>query len=137
MVAGIDLAGIGEASGSAEFGKGDEVVVSNKGATIEGDVQDGSAAATDFSVVLFSSNPEHWFRNSRFVKSARGTRAGRFRIEGIADGDYFIAAMDPLDGSAGGAWQDRTFLQSLITGARRVRLREGDDRNLTLSVMHR
>jgi len=122
-VTGFPLSGFGSTSDL-------EVVVSNKGAIVEGDAMDASTPATDFSVVLFSSNPDHWFHNSRFLKSGRATR-GRFRIEGIADGDYFIAAVDLLDGTAGGAWQDRDFLQSLITGARRVRLREGDDRSLT------
>jgi len=129
-ITGFPLTGFG-------FTRDLEVVVSNKGAVIEGDAMDASTPATDFSVVLFSSNPDHWFHNSRFLKSGRATRGGRFRIEGIADGDYFIAAVEGLDGTAGGAWQDRNFLQSLITGARRVRLREGDDRNLTLSLMHR
>lgn len=129
-IAGFPVTGFG-------FARDLEVVVSNRGAVIEGDVMDGSTPATDFSVVMFSSNPDHWFHDSRFLKSARSGRGGRFRIEGIADGDYFIAAIDLLDGSAGGAWQDRTFLQSLITDSRRVRLREGDDRNLTLSLARR
>jgi hypothetical protein len=126
-ISGFPLIGFG-------FARDLEVVVSNKGAVIEGDAMDGSSPATDFAVVLFSSDPDRWFHSSRFLKTVRANRAGRFRIEGIADGDYFIAATDVLDGSAGGAWQNRNFLQSLITGARRVRLREGDDRNLTLSV---
>jgi len=87
--------------------------------------------------VLFSANPDHWFRNSRFVKSVRGGDGGKFRIEGVADGDYYVAATEPLDGSAGGAWQERGYLQSLINAARRIRLREGDDRALTLTVTHR
>jgi hypothetical protein len=114
-----------------------EVVVSNRGALVEGDAVDGSVPASAFSVILFSSNPDHWFRNSRFLKIAQGSNAGRFRLQGIADGDYFIAAVDPLDGSAAEAWQNRDFLQSLIVNARRVRLREGDDRSLTLTLAHR
>jgi hypothetical protein len=114
-----------------------EVVVSNKGAVVEGDAMDGSSPATAFSVILFSSNPDHWFRQSRFLKIAQGSNAGRFRLQGIADGDYFIAAVDPLDGAAAEAWQNREFLQRLTISARRVRLREGDERNLTLTVSHR
>jgi transcriptional regulator GlxA family with amidase domain len=112
-------------------------VVSSKGATIQGEAMDGSAPATDFSVVLFSSNPDHWFRSSRFLKTTRGSSAGKFRLDGVADGDYFVGAVDPLDGSADSAWQDRDFLQWLTISARRVRVREGDDRNLTLAVTHR
>jgi len=114
-----------------------EVVVSNRGALVQGDAMDGSAPASAFSVILFSSNPDHWFRNSRFLKMAPGSSAGRFRLQGIADGDYFIAAVDPLDGSAAEAWQNHEFLQSLIVNARRIRLREGDDRTLTLTLAHR
>src|SRR4051812_6878138 len=128
-VAGFPLSGFG-------FVRDMVVIASNQGATVEGDVMDGSSPAGDFSVVLFSSNPNHWFRNSRLVKSVRGDR-GRFRIAAGPDGDYFLAAVDPLDGAAGGAWQDRDFLQSLIAAARRVRLREGDERSLTLTMTRR
>jgi hypothetical protein len=114
-----------------------EVIVSNKGATVEGDVVNGSTFATESSIVLFSTNPDHWFRGSRFVKSARGNPVGEFRIEGIADGEYFIVAIDPLDGAAGSLWQQRDFLQSLIAGARRIRLHEQEARTLTLTVVHR
>jgi hypothetical protein len=113
-----------------------EVVVSNKGASIDGEVMDGSTPAAEFSVILFSSNPDRWFRSSRFLKTVHGDSRGRFRMEGIADDDYFVAAVDPLDGSAGGAWQDHDFLQSLTVSARRVRLREGDSRSLTLTMTH-
>lgn len=51
-----------------------------------------SVRATDFSVVLFSGSPAHWLHNSLSIKTTRGNRAGRFRIEGIPDGDYFVAA---------------------------------------------
>lgn len=114
-----------------------EVVVSNKGATIDGEATEGSSPATDFSVVLFSSNPAHWFHHSRFIKTTRGNSAGKFRLDGIPDGEYFIAAVDPLNGSAGVAWERPEFLQALITGARRLRLRESDSRIVTLSVTHR
>jgi hypothetical protein len=114
-----------------------EVVVSNKGGTLEGDALDGSTPVTDYSVVLFSSNPDHWFHNSRFLKTTRGNTTGKFRIEGVPDGDYYAAAVDPLEGSAGAAWQDRNFLQSLITSARRVRLRAGEGRTISLTVVRR
>ena len=114
-----------------------EVSVSNKGATIDGDALDGNAPTTDYSVVLFSSNPDHWFPNSRFVKIMRPNDRGKFRIEGVADGDYYLAATDPLNGTAGDIWQDRGFLQSLTLDARRVRLREGDSRTISLTVAHR
>lgn len=129
-VAGFPTTGFG-------FVRDLEVVVSNKGAVVEGEVTDGSSPATDFSIVLFSSNADHWFPSSRFVKSVRGSGAGRFRIEGIADGDYFLTAIDLLSGTAGAAWQDPEFLRSLTVNARRIRLREGDERSLTLTLTHR
>jgi hypothetical protein len=114
-----------------------EVVVSNNGATVTGDVLNGSTLAPGSSIVLFSTNPDHWFRGSRFVKTVRGNQNGEFRIEGVADGEYFVVAIDPLDGAAGAAWQQRDFLQPLIVGARRVRLREQEARTVSLTVVHR
>jgi hypothetical protein len=127
---GVSLAGIG-------FARDLEVVVSNAGATIEGDVADGAASVAGYSVVLFASNPDHWYRNSRFVKVASANTAGKFRIAGIPEGDYFVAAVDELDGSAAGAWQTRAFLESLIASARRLHLREGDARSMSLALAHR
>jgi hypothetical protein len=127
---GVSLAGMG-------FARDLEVVVSNAGATIEGDVADGAASVAGYSVVLFSSNPDHWYRNSRFVKVASANTAGKFRIAGIPEGDYFVAAVDELDGSAAGAWQTRAFLESLIASARRLHLREGDARSMSLALAHR
>jgi len=129
-VAGFPVTGFG-------FIRDLEVVVSNKGAVIEGEVMDGSTPAADFSIVLFSSNADYWFPSSRFVKSAGGYGEGRFRIEGIADGEYFLTAIDRLGGAAGTAWQDPEFLRSLTVTARRIRLREGDERTLTLTLTHR
>ena len=103
-IAGFPLSGF-------EFVRDLGIVVSNKGAAIEGEVMDGSAPAHDCSVILFSSNSEHWFRSSRFLKTVRATAAGKFRLDGVAEGDYFVAAVDPLDGSAMNAWQNQEFLQ--------------------------
>jgi hypothetical protein len=114
-----------------------EVVVSNNGGTLEGEALEGTATAPQYSIVLFSSNPDHWFHNSRFLKTTRANTTGKFRIDGVPDGEYFVVAVDPLDGNAGDAWQSRAFLESVIPFARRVRLREGEGRTISLTVTHR
>jgi hypothetical protein len=129
-VTGFPIAGLG-------FIRDLQVVVSNKGATIEGDATDGTAVNADYSVILFSTNPDHWFRHSRFLKTARSNTTGKFRIEGVTDGDYYLLATDPLNGSAASTWQQRDFLISLMTYARRISVRGGEGRSLSLSVTHR
>jgi hypothetical protein len=62
---------------------------------------------------------------------------GKFHIDSLPDGDYYVAALDPLAGTAGNAWRNSDFLQSLITFSRRVRLREGEGRTLSLPITHR
>jgi hypothetical protein len=129
-VTGFPMSGLG-------FMRDLEVVVSNNGATLQGDVTDGTTRVFEYSVLLFSSNPDHWFQNSRFVKATRSNTTGRFRIAAIPDGEYFVVAIDPLDGQASGVGQQRGFLQGLTPFARRIRLREGEAPTLSLSLVHR
>jgi hypothetical protein len=113
-----------------------QVVVSSKGASIDGDAFEGQAPVADYSVVLFSSNPDHWFPGTRFLRMVHAN-GGKFHIDSLPDGDYYVAALDPLAGTAGNAWRNSDFLQSLITFSRRVRLREGEGRTLSLPITHR
>lgn len=108
-----------------------ELVVSAAGASLS-----GTAGEQDSSVLLFSTNPSRWYRNSAFVKTTRSD-GGRFRIEGMPEGEYYVVALDPLDGSAVELWHNRAALQALIPSAQRVRLKGGEARTISLAVTRR
>lgn len=114
-----------------------EVVVSNNGAAVSGTIRDAETSA-NYSVLLYSTDRNKWFRNSRHMKLARPTQNGDFRIEGVPAGDYFIVAVDALDANpAFGEWQDPAVLDALSIDARRLTLAEGDRQEATVALVRR
>jgi hypothetical protein len=55
-------------------------------------------------------------------------------LRGLAPGEYYVAALDRrvLDETA--AIDDAEFLESLVAGATKVRLTEGEARSVSLNV---
>jgi hypothetical protein len=116
-----------------------EIVVSSQGATITGEVNDRSGIRVqDYAVVVYSSDRNLWFRNSRHVKLSRADQNGRFAVEGLAPGSYFAVALREIDGNAAsGEWQDPAFLEALSAGARRLDLHEAEHVSATLPLSSR
>jgi hypothetical protein len=114
-----------------------EVVVSNRGASLSGSAMNGQQRQPDFSVLLFSTDRSQWFQYSRRVKAGRANGRGEFQIDGIPTGEYWVVAVDPLDGTATGLWQNRDALDSLVPVAQRIRLTAGESQTTTLRVSHR
>jgi hypothetical protein len=117
-----------------------QIVVSNAGATIDGDVRDNDSAVDGYTLLLFSTDRSRWFRNSRFLKAVRPGADGRFHASGIAPDEYFIAAVDRLQMSPNGAageWQDPGVLEAIAAGARRVSLGEHQQATFSLTLQRR
>ena len=119
--------------------EGLEVVVSSQGAGLNGDVLDASDRSVgSYVVVVFSTQRDFWFRNSRHVKFARADQNNRFTINGLPPGTYWAAALQQVEGnSASGEWQDPAFLEVLSSSARRVELHEGEHVVATLRLSPR
>jgi hypothetical protein len=74
----------------------------------------------------------------RRIKAVRSSVDGAFRIAGLPEGDYLVAAVSHLDGTAdGGEWQNPDFLNQLDPRAERVALLEGQVRTLRLRLIER
>jgi hypothetical protein len=115
-----------------------QIVVSNAAATVSGDVRERGNPVENYSVVLFSTDRSHWFRNSRHLKLTRPGADGRFRVASIPPGDYYLAAVDLLDGEGNsGEWQDPDVLESLTRDARRVSLGENQQATYSLTLQRR
>ena len=110
---------------SSQSRSGVEVVLSNDGAEISGQVA-GATAQGGASIIVFGIAPERWFERSRHLKTARTDRNGRFTIGGLPPGEYWVAAVDggfaPQDAAE---WLRPNVLSALTTSARRVTVREG------------
>jgi len=124
-----------------DFGSGEqtftdaEVVISPSAATVSGSVEDGSRTrASAFVVVAFSRSRDTWFAGSRYVKLGRADANGSFTINGLAPGEYWVAAVDRLES---GGWQTPDVLDALVQGATRVTVEEGQISTISLRLMRR
>jgi hypothetical protein len=116
-----------------------EVVVSSNGARLNGAVtNDKGEPVTDYAAIVFSTDRDRWFRNSSRVKLARPTQTGAFTVDALPPGDYFVVALNRLDGTpAAGEWQSPSLLESLSSRASRITLTEGETRTSTLRLITR
>jgi len=137
----ITIGGIDVTDQSFDFGFGDQIisdadiVLSNTGARIEGTVSDvAGRRVREFAVVAFSATRTHWFAGSRYVRWATTTPNGSFDVGDLPPGDYLVAAVDTLPP---GDWQALDGLDSLVPGAARVTLKDGEARTITLPLTRR
>jgi hypothetical protein len=115
-----------------------EVVISTLGATARGRVTDDRAAPVrNCTVLVFSTSREKWFAGSRWVKAERSsTDAGTFTVTGLPPGDYWIAAVDRMEGSPT-AFVSPELLDELSSRAIRITLGEGQSQDVPLRLVRR
>jgi len=110
-----------------------DIVISVNGAELEGTVRDNAREPP--ANVVVAAVPEGDGRDrSDLFKSATTDRSGRFRFRGMAPGDYTVYAWYDVER---GAWQNPEFLRVFEGRGRFVRLREGQNDPLELSVITR
>jgi hypothetical protein len=116
-----------------------EIVLSASGATLSGRVTgERATAVTDYAVIVFAVDRARWFQRSQWLKTARPSQDGTFRVAGLPPGDYWTIAVDRLDGTPGGGeWQDAEVLQSLVPRATRVSVGESQTLALDLRLINR
>lgn len=85
----------------------------------------------DGFVVVFSTNDEHWFHNSRRVAGARPSANGRYAVRNLPPGDYHVAVTTDL---APNEWFDPEVLRALQPSAATVRIRDNEVKAYDLSV---
>jgi hypothetical protein len=119
--------------------KGAEIVVSNAGGIIAGHVTDAkSAPILDYAVVIFSTDRNKWFANSRFLKLGRPSQDGGFEIVGLPPGEYWVAAVDSIEGNQSfGEWEKPEVLEALSARATRVTLMERRRSTVMLRLIRR
>lgn len=106
---------------------------SNTAASISGHVTNAASAPVgNYSVVVFSTDRRTWSTPSRVLRLARPAPDGSFEVASLPPGEYWVAAIDPAEGSE--ASSDRftpELLEKLSFRARRVTLVERE-RHLTV-----
>jgi uncharacterized protein (DUF2141 family) len=117
---------------------GAEIVISRSGATISGRVNSGATETNSFGVVVFPVFRDQWVPHSPRLKFTRSTDDGAFRVTGLPPGDYYVAAVDRIDGTAqAGEWQSADVLTQLVSSAERVSTAERESRVVTPRLIRR
>ena len=91
---------------------------------------DGKPTASA-TVLIFADDDKLWMPGSRFVRSVRPDRDGRFTVSGLPAGTYRAIAREFVET---GQWEDRAFLEEIRDQALRVLLSEGGAETVTLKL---
>jgi hypothetical protein len=111
---------------------GVRLVVTKNLAVVGGTVvDDDGKGVSDYSVVLFATDPGKWGPRSRRRVAVRPDQSGRFKTTGLPPGDYFAVALDLL---LPGEAEDPEFLSDLREHAVRFTLDEGGQQLLALKL---
>lgn len=98
------------------------VALSETAAELSGRFTDSDLPATDYYVILFSSDPGHWRSGSRRVRAVRPSADGRFVIDGLASGPYRVAVVTDVRQNE---WHDSAFLSTLMPYSEPILLAPG------------
>ncbi len=80
-------------------------------------------AATDYFILVFSTDRKYWTSGSRRIRMMRPATDGAFSSKGLPAGEYFLAALTDLEP---GEWNDPTLLERIVGSAIKVTLRDGE-----------
>jgi len=108
------------------------LTMTTKTQELGGTLTDGqNQPATDYSVIVYSSDTQYWTPQSRRIVSVRPGTDGKFIVRSLPPGDYLMAAVTDVEP---GAWFDPEFLQQLRSASARVTLAEGDKKTQDLRL---
>jgi hypothetical protein len=100
------------------------VAFTDKPTTLAGVFQDRAGrGASDYYILVFSSDRGHWAPGSRRVRMTRPATDGAFSVKGLPPGEYYLAALPDLET---GEWNDPTLLEQLVRSSAKVTLRDGE-----------
>ncbi|MEX1128299.1 MAG: carboxypeptidase-like regulatory domain-containing protein, partial [Vicinamibacterales bacterium] len=129
---GTDITDAGLDIRSGDPISGLEVVLTSKTTEVNGSVKAGNDPATDYTVIMFSDDPEKWrVPMTRHIASARPNQQGRFVVKHLPAGSYYALALDYI---AQGDWNDPDVLDRLKSKATRFTVDEGDVKTLELTL---
>ena len=109
-----------------------QVVISNRIATVTGQLVDDKGAPTrDGTILVFASDPEKWSDDSRFVRSVRPDQDGKYQIRGLPPGEYLAVAIDYMEE---GMWNDPEYLESIQRYGQKLVLDEAGSQTVALKL---
>jgi hypothetical protein len=92
--------------------------------TLTGVFQDaGGRAATEYYLLVFSSDRRHWTPGSRRIRMTRPGTDGAFTVKGLPAGEYLLTALPDLET---GEWNDPALLEQLVKSSATITPRDGE-----------
>jgi hypothetical protein len=85
----------------------------------------------DYTLLIFPTDSKRWKASGRYLRLARPDPDGHFKVSGLVPGDYYIVAVDKLEG---GQWPDPDFLDRIRSKANTVTIGEGETKTIDLKV---
>jgi hypothetical protein len=83
----------------------------------------GGRPATDYYILIFSSDRRYWMPGSRRVRMTRPGTDGSYSVKGLPRGEYYLAALADLET---GEWNDPVLLEQLVGSSAKITLGEGE-----------
>jgi hypothetical protein len=112
-----------------------QVVLTNRGATIDGTVSDDRGdVVSDCVVLLFPANRADWKELSSRSDQRSPGRGSRFRFDGLRAGRYLLAAV-PFDRVDGIDTTSAAVRESLANAATEIVLGEDEQRTINLTLL--
>jgi protocatechuate 3,4-dioxygenase beta subunit len=117
---------------SGEELSGIDVLLTSRVTKIDGQLLDErNQPLRDATVLIFPSDADKWFENSKTIRAARLDQQGRWQAKGLPAGEYLAIALDYVED---GAWNDPEYLESLRRDAKKVTLADGASETVALKV---
>ena len=108
------------------------LTVSDRRSSILGRLQTPAGApASEYFVVAFSADPAHWHALSRRTHVARPATDGRFELEDLPGGEYFLGAVTSIDPDE---LLNGAFFQQLAPVAIPIDLADGEERTQDVQI---
>lgn len=106
------------------------IVMTDRYTEVSGTVLDsGGSGVPGIAVIAFSTDPQQWQPQSRFIQSVRTGSSGSYQLRGLPPGDYRIIATDDVEQ---GEWFDPSFLERAQPASEKISLREGEKKTRDL-----
>ena len=132
LLNGTDITDTGTDIRGSEPVSGLEVVLTSKLTEVTGTVKAGNDPAIDYTVVVFSDDPQKWtVPMTRHIASARPNQEGTFQVRNLPAGGYYVIALDYI---AQGDWFDPEVLDRLKAKATKFTLDDGETERLDLKL---
>jgi len=129
---GTDVTDAGFEIKAGEELTGLEVEITNRLTTITGVVTNARGEALkDYTTIVFAQEPARWPIAGRYQSLGRPDQDGRYKVTGLAPGEYYIIALERVDT---GDVNDPEFLERIKTKASTLTINEGETKQIDLRI---